>query len=319
MEAAKPHTEPNILKVFGQHLGTTLKHGRLDIPEKFGQGYCKGFIFNAHIRMLILHYSLKEELILTNPDVNAPGRMILFKFQHIFSESGTASAKEIKSIPSVLIATSKMNSDEVISIQKHAASVNIEIAANYLNGLFEASEKSAVLKSLLENVQPLLFEQALSPVLQETLDELIKGPANENFELFFLRIKAEELICRLLMELEKRDETYLYPLNHKDIGMIYKVRAQMLEHLENPPVIHELATTANMSPTKLKRLFKQIFGDSIFSYYQEFRMKEASRLLKAGKLSVSDVGNQLGFTNLSHFSKVFKSHLGMNPKKYTML
>jgi len=79
-----------------------------------------------------------------------------------------------------------------------------------------------------------------------------------------------------------------------------------------------LALLANMSPSKLKRLFKQIFGNSIFSYYQEFRMKEATRLLKEEKLSVSDVGYRLGFTNLSHFSRVFQEHIGMKPKQYSL-
>jgi len=78
-----------------------------------------------------------------------------------------------------------------------------------------------------------------------------------------------------------------------------------------------LSIIANMSPTKLKVLFKQIFGNSIFNYYQEFRMKEAARLLKENKLSVSDVGYQMGFTNLSHFSRVFEEHIGMKPKQYS--
>ncbi|MDR1348728.1 MAG: helix-turn-helix domain-containing protein [Prevotellaceae bacterium] len=87
---------------------------------------------------------------------------------------------------------------------------------------------------------------------------------------------------------------------------------------EAPPVIKELAIYANMSPSKLKRLFRQILGDSIFSYYQTFRMKEVARLLKEEKkLSVSDVGYRLGFTNLSHFSRIFKEHIGMKPKQYS--
>jgi len=119
------------------------------------------------------------------------------------------------------------------------------------------------------------------------------------------------------MELEKRDEKHLYALNIHDIQTIYKVKEKMFEHLETPPVIKELAVCANMSPSKLKRLFKQIFGNSIFSYYQEFRIKEAARLLKEEKLPVSNVGYQLGFTNLSHFSRVFKKQIGMKPKQYT--
>ncbi|KAA6321896.1 Regulatory protein PchR [termite gut metagenome] len=119
------------------------------------------------------------------------------------------------------------------------------------------------------------------------------------------------------MELEKQDEKHLYDLNIQDIQTIYKIKEQILEHPEIPPIIKELAVCATMSPSKLKRLFKQIFGNPIFNYCQEFRMKEAARLLKEEKLSVSDVGYQLGFTNLSHFSRVFQEHIGMKPKQYS--
>lgn len=220
-------------------------------------------------------------------------------------------------MPSVLIATSRINTDDIISIHTNTATINIEVDADYLNGLFDTPEKSSILQSLLQNTQPLLFEQIIYPFLQRIVDEIVTEKIDETFELFFLRIKAEELICRLLMELSKRQEEHLYGLNSCDIQTIYKVKEQILNHLGTPPVIKELATFANMSPTKLKRLFKQIFGDSIFRYYQGFRMKEAARLLKEKQLSVSDVGYELGFTNLSHFSRVFKEHIGMKPKQYT--
>jgi AraC-like DNA-binding protein len=42
-------------------------------------------------------------------------------------------------------------------------------------------------------------------------------------------------------------------------------------------------------------------------------------LLKEEKLSVSDAGYRLGFTNLSHFSRVFEEHIGIKPKKYSAM
>src|SRR5208283_623483 len=318
MEKDKPQTEPNVLISFAHLLGTEVKNRRLEIPENHGKGYCAGFVFNEHIRLLISNYVLYEDLMVENPDMNVLKKMIFFKFQNIFPKTEThVSEKPLKAIPSVLIGTSRINTDNVILIHTNTATINIEVDATYLNGLFDLSEKSPVLQSLLQNTQPLLFEQMIYPSLQKIVNEIVHEPVDETFELFFLRIKAEELICRLLMELEKRDEKHLYALNIHDIQTIYKVKRQMLEHLETPPVIKELAVCANMSPSKLKRLFKQIFGNSIFSYYQEFRMKEAARLLKEEKLSVSDVGYQLGFTNLSHFSRVFKEHIGMKPKQFT--
>jgi AraC-like DNA-binding protein len=314
------HTVPNILKEFAHLLGAEIKHRRLEIPPKFGSGYCTGFIFNEHIRMLISNYELNENIVVKNPDINAAKRMIFFKFQNIFSKAETPPAKKhLMALPSVLIATSRINTDEVISIHSNTATVNIEVDANYLNGLFDLSERSPVLKSLLQNAQPLLFEQVIYPSLQKIVDEILSGPVDASFELFFLRVKAEELICRLLIELEKRNEKQLCALNIQDIATIYKVKEQILQHLQTPPVISKLAVGAGMSPTKLKRLFRQIFGNSIFSYYQEFRMKEAALLLKEEKLSVSEVGYRLGFINLSHFSRIFKEHIGMKPKQYAMM
>ena len=318
MRKDKQQTIPNIFKRLALLLGTEVKNGRLEIPEKFGKGYCAGFIFNEYIRMFILNYDLNEDLIVENPDVDTTRRMILFKFQNIFPKTEKASTENlVKAMPSVLIATGNVNTEVIIPIDTNPASINIEVDADYLNGLFDLSEKSPVLQSLLQNTQPLLFEQMIYPSFRKIIDEIVTESVGTTFELFFLRIRAEELVCRLLMELEKRDEKRLYPLNVQDIQTIYKIKEQMLEHLGTPPIIKELAVRANMSPSKLKRLFKQIFGAGIFGYYQEFRMKEAARLLKEEKLSVSDAGYQLGFTNLSHFSRVFQEHIGMKPKQYS--
>lgn len=318
MKMDEHQTVPNILLRLAHLLGTSIKNNRLDIPEKFGSGYCAGFVFNEHIRMFISNYELNEDLIVDNPDIDADKRKIFFKFQNIFPEAGpAASTGKYLMMPSVLIATSRINTDEAILIHTNTAVINIEVDAGYLSGLFDPSERYPVLQSLLQNTQPLLFDQVVYPSLQQVVDEMVAKPVDDVFQLFFLRIKAEELICRLLMELKKRDEKHLYPLNSHDIQTIYKIREQMLEHLDAPPVIEELAACAGMSPTKLKRLFRQIFGNSIFSYYQEFRMREAARLLKEEKLSVSHAGYQLGFTNLSHFSRVFVAHIGMKPKQYS--
>ncbi|WP_317174063.1 AraC family transcriptional regulator [Dysgonomonas sp. GY617] len=318
MKKENQQTESSILMRLAYLLGTEVINRRLEIPEKFGRGYCSGFVFNEHIRMLVSNYELNEDLVVENPDIDVSKRMIFFKFQNIFPKTEMLKAsKQLEAIPSVLIGTSRVNTDDIISIHTNTATINIEVGADYLRGIFDLSEKSLVLQSLLQNMQPLLFEQMIYPSLQKIVDEIVNESVDETFKLFFLRIKSEELICRLLMELEKRDEKHLYALNGHDVQTIYKVKEQMLEHLEIPPVIRELAEGANMSPTKLKRLFKQIFGNSIFNYYQGFRMKEAARLLKEEKLSVSDVGYELGFTNLSHFSRAFKEHIGMNPKQYS--
>jgi AraC-like DNA-binding protein len=317
MNNSREHTIPDILVKFAHLLGTELDNGRLEIPARFGKGYSTGYVLNEHIRLVVSNYILDKDIDVENPNIGSE-KVIFFKFQNVFSKAATLQeTNRLGGMPSVLIGTSRVNTDEIISIHSNTATINIEVDAAYLNGLFDSSKKSPILESLLRNEQPLLFEQIIYPSVQRIIDEIISEQVNEVFRFFFLRIKSEELICRLLIELEKREEKRLYALNSQDIQTVYKVKEQMLMHLETPPVINELAVYANMSPSKLKRLFKQVFGDSIFSYYQQFRMKEAARLLKEEQLSVSEVGYQMGFSNLSHFSRVFNEHIGMKPKQYT--
>ncbi|WP_158798751.1 AraC family transcriptional regulator [Pedobacter sp. L105] len=318
MGKIKRDTEPNVLKIFAHSLGTEIKNWRLEIPEKFGNGYCTGFVFNEHIRMLILNYELNEELVIKNPDINVSAKTILFKFKNIFPSAEVLLAEnDARAMPTVLIATTGLGTEVVIPIHTNTATINIEVDADYLNGFFDLSKESPVLQGLLQNTQPLFFEQMIYPSLQKVVDEIVSEAVEDIFKLFFLRVKAEELVCRLLMELEKRDAKQLYALNSHDIAAIYKVKNQMLAHLDTPPIIKELAVSSGMSPTKFKRLFKQIFGKSSFNYYQDLRIKEASLLLKQQKLSVADVGYKLGFTNLSHFSKVFEANIGMKPKQFS--
>lgn len=63
MEEPNQKTTPSILIKFAELLGTEIKHGRLAIPEKYGKGYCAGFVFNKHLRMLINNYILNEDVI----------------------------------------------------------------------------------------------------------------------------------------------------------------------------------------------------------------------------------------------------------------
>lgn len=307
---------PRIFTALAKYLDTKIEQGRIDIPLDKGVGYCIGYHLNENIRILITDYQLNEEVSISNPELLSDKKIILFKFQGVLSDK-TLEGK-IKDIPRVLIATSRINTENTIVIDCDH-SITIEIDANYLQNQLGTKEHSPSIKGLLEHNQPLLFEELVSPDLISMLKELMDSSDYGTFELFYLKIKAEQIICSLLYQLEKRKDSSLYALNNQDIQTIYKIRALILSDLAHPPQLAALVNESNMSLSKLQRLFKQVFGRTVFNYYQEFRMKEAARLLKEERLSVSEVGYYLGFTNLSHFSKTFETHIGVKPKKYTRL
>lgn len=101
-----------------------------------------------------------------------------------------------------------------------------------------------------------------------------------------------------------------------EIERLYQVKKRLIADLSCAPPLSELTALAGMHEPKLRKLFKQIFGRGMFDYYQFIRMKEAGRLLKENGRNVSEVGYDLGFTNLSHFSREFEKHMGTKPKKF---
>ena len=74
-----------------------------------------------------------------------------------------------------------------------------------------------------------------------------------------------------------------------------------------------------MSSTKLKKRFKEVYGMKLYEYYNNNRLKKAKALLENGEASVKEAALQIGFANLSNFSKAFKKEFGVLPKQMKTL
>ncbi|RPD38715.1 helix-turn-helix domain-containing protein [Chitinophaga barathri] len=66
---------------------------------------------------------------------------------------------------------------------------------------------------------------------------------------------------------------------------------------------------------KLKRGFKQLFGNTVFGFVQEMKMKAARRMLVEKRLNVNEVADHLGYSSPNHFSAAFKKMFGYPPAK----
>ena len=83
----------------------------------------------------------------------------------------------------------------------------------------------------------------------------------------------------------------------------------------HPPSLKDISRFVGLGPGKANELFKQVYGMTPNRYFNDKRMKEAYDLLMAGKYNISEIGAFVGFANMSHFSKAFKKHFGILPKK----
>jgi AraC family transcriptional regulator len=112
-----------------------------------------------------------------------------------------------------------------------------------------------------------------------------------------------------------RDKVYQCKFLEDERGRdtILKSREILLQHIGDPITIKELAKKVATNECYLKKGFKEMFGTTIFDFYQGQRMEHAKYLLYDKGLSVTDVSSLLGYSSISHFSTAFKKHTGIKP------
>ncbi len=114
---------------------------------------------------------------------------------------------------------------------------------------------------------------------------------------------------------EKEETTFAckFLANEADREKIINARKILLEHIGEPITIKALSRKVAINECYLKKGFKEIFGTTIFDFYQSQRMEHAKYLLYEKGLSVTEVSHLLGYSSISHFSTAFKKQTGIKP------
>lgn len=306
-----------IMLEFARAIGATVRGRFVYIPKSKGDGYMTGFSWENELRMMLRNYYLNEEILIERTNEFEEGQNdIIFLLSGIFPSLLTTEKELLPEQASVFISRQTVSSVLTMPSNTFFRSIAIAVTQQHLHQLFGNILHPVVL-SILEARENFVFEIGVSPEMIKTASEILHQPVPEVLENRYCKLKCEELLCYIFSSLMQREAVPTSNMHIDDIKAIYAIKFRLQSHLDLPPDIGLLAKEAAMSEPKLRKLFKQTFGKGLFEYYQSMRMQEAARLLKEKRLTVSQVGYQLGFTNLSHFSRVFDKYMGMKPKKYS--
>lgn len=308
---------------FSKKFDLKIQDGYLSFPPFLGQGYIRKVVFEKDFRLLLHSYKLKEDLIIKrNPSIE-PNDLISIFFYNNKQPLDLEYNKEQpiqfsgKNESAIQITTNDLSSLIHFPANTETQYLVVGITASKLKALLKVQNPNKVLQRITSPaVSFIYFENMMQEILQ-IIKHILAINWADDLSRFLAQIKVQELLYHLFHQLSKRENIAQKTINNADVERLFQVRSIILEEISKPPLIPKLATTVGMSETKLKQLFKQTFGDSIYNYYQKARMEEAAFLLKQGGYSVSEIGYHLGFSNLSHFSRLFQRYFGITPKKYT--
>ena len=88
------------------------------------------------------------------------------------------------------------------------------------------------------------------------------------------------------------------------------------DHLELPITVEDVVRDMNVSRSTLERGFRKCLGRGIKVELQRKRLEQFTELLLMSDMTIPEIAERTGFTNLGHLHKLFKKQHGMTPRQY---
>lgn len=98
-----------------------------------------------------------------------------------------------------------------------------------------------------------------------------------------------------------------------------QLRELIQDHLDTNLTLRltQAADTLQVNPTYLSREFARYFDNLSFGeYIRKMRIEKALQLLDTTAYSVGEIAYLTGFSDQSHFTRIFKQHTGQSPAAY---
>lgn len=98
--------------------------------------------------------------------------------------------------------------------------------------------------------------------------------------------------------------------------MLESVVGYIETHYKENITLEDISRSCNINKYYLSHIFSKAYGESIGRYIKQFRLNKACDMLENTKLSVSEIAESIGVTDISYFCRVFKKEKGMTPLAY---
>ncbi|MDD2985715.1 AraC family transcriptional regulator [Flavobacterium sp.] len=197
--------------------------------------------------------------------------------------------------------------------------ISVLISIKKLHSLFSTEAEHIPFLSLENREKKYYSEESISPSMAIVLNQLFHYNLNSSIKNLYYKGKGYELLSLYFNRNEDPNSEYCpFLIDEENLAKIKKAKEIIVRNMAEPPGLQELADLVGLTLKKLKVGFKQVYGDSVFSFLFDYKMEQARKMLDSGSYNVNEVGIQIGYSTSSHFIAAFKKKFGTTPKKYLM-
>lgn len=206
-----------------------------------------------------------------------------------------------------------------LQVNPNSWMVSVLISIKKFHGLF--SQEADYISFLNDDNKDKKYykDGTITPSMAIVLNQLINFNLNQSIKDLYFKGKAYELLSLYFNRSEDANvEQCPFLVDETNVIKIRKAKDIIVARMAEPPSLQELADEIGLNIKKLKEGFKQIYGDSVFSFLLDYKLEVARKLLESGENNVNEVGLKVGYSTASHFIAAFKKKYGTTPKKYLM-
>ncbi|MGB3344698.1 MAG: AraC family transcriptional regulator [Aequorivita sp.] len=225
----------------------------------------------------------------------------------------------IKEENSLLLYNPQQDLPISLSLQKHSWLLSILLPINKFHGLF-STEASYITFLSDENKDRKYYKDGrITPSMAIVLNQLMNYNLHPSIKPLYFKGKAYELLSLYFNRPADADvEQCPFLADEENVSKIKMAKEIIISRMAEPPTLQQLADEINLPINRLKEGFRQIYGDSVFSFLFHYKMELARQLLATGAHNVNEVGLKVGYSASSHFISAFKKKFGTTPKKFMM-
>ncbi len=105
----------------------------------------------------------------------------------------------------------------------------------------------------------------------------------------------------------------------RDVRRMQQICAYVMAHYVHTISLSDIATEIGMNRSAFCSFFKRCKGMTFSQFVTQYRLNTACKLLKHSHKQISEICFAVGFNDVPHFNRVFKSLKGISPKEYRKL
>lgn len=296
-------------KILAKSLSLKVKDKRIIIPPEKGTGYINYADLNNGLQVLFADYSFNEEILYHRK--KSKNNFYVLAIDDASEENNSTKA-------SINFGHSSGEWIYLAPANSKHKNINILIPGQWLESFFANEPGGEVLSTNMLYANSYYQYEPMDAEYRRLMQGIAQAEKHPGFENFIIQnrvmIILERFFTRQYLKISRMNQPIV--ASSYEMEKLKMVETEMLRDFSFPPPnLSQLAKIGAMSTSKLKMLFKKVYGMPPYQYYQKHRLQKAKAMLLSKKYSLRQAASELGFTHISDFAKAFRKHFDQLPEE----